>query len=123
MNAADLSTPGSYGIRGTPVIDLSTSTIFVVTFTRQQSGSVYDYAYTLWDIDIASGATGTNSFGIPVENGGMAPVTIGEASVPVSDIPTTETTGNLTGQLSAGLLFKGPGGGECQRYDSIQRMR
>jgi hypothetical protein len=67
----DFGSTGNFGIRGTPVVNPDTGTIFVVTFTRQTSGAVYDYAYKLWDLNLTDGQNA------------LAPVTIGDAT----DIP------------------------------------
>ncbi len=49
------------GITSTPVIDLSTNIIYVVTKTREVSGSTINYVYRLHALDIASGAERTGS--------------------------------------------------------------
>ena len=128
INLADLGSGGVYGIRETPVIDTSTGTIFVLTNTRQTAGSNYDYVYQLWDINLATGATGPNSVGVPVESGGIAPVTIGAASEPMADIPAaTEEEWCANWTIISGPIVQGNGAGSvngviqfnaCAEYDT-----
>lgn len=58
------------GITGTPVIDSSTDTLYVVAKTQEVSGSVTNYVYRLHALDIATGAEQPNS---PVVIQGQVP--------------------------------------------------
>ncbi len=73
----DLNIVGSVGIAGTPVIDATTQTMYLVARTKEVSGSTASYVQRLHALDITTGA---EKFGGPVVVTASVPG-IGEESV------------------------------------------
>lgn len=61
------------GVTGTPVIDATTSTLYVVAATQGPSGS--GYAHTLYALDLTTGEFRANAFPLEFTVAGFSPVT------------------------------------------------
>src|SRR5580693_487127 len=72
VGANNLNIVGNVGIESTPVIDLSSNTIYLVARTMEVSGSTTNYVARLHALDIA---TGSEKFGGPVVIQGSVPGT------------------------------------------------
>ena len=95
------------GITGTPVIDPTTNTIYVVAKTQEQSGSGYNYVFRLHALDITSGE---EKFGGPVVI--TASVQNGNNQVTLN----TETALQRPALLEAnGSIFIGFGSNGCDK--------
>ncbi len=90
--------PNEIGITGTPVIDRSTNTIYLVAATKEVSGGTTTYVNRLHALDIATGA---EKFGGPV---------VIDAHVPGTGIDAVNGTisfNNITENQRASLLLVG----------------
>ncbi len=72
VGANNLNIVGNVGIESTPVIDLSSNTLYLVARTKEVSGSTTNYVARLHAIDITSG---NEKFGGPVVIKASSPVT------------------------------------------------
>jgi len=72
VNANNLNIVGNVGIESTPVIDLTTNTMYLVARTKEVSGTNINYVARLHALDITTGA---EKFGGPVVIQGSVPGT------------------------------------------------
>jgi hypothetical protein len=115
VNAVPMSAQGcqgvtnytEVGITGTPVIDPTTNTIYLVAKTQELAGSTYNYVFRLHALDITSGA---EKFGGPVVI--TASVQNGNSTVTLN----TETNLQRPALLEAnGTIFIGFGSNGCDK--------
>jgi hypothetical protein len=99
----NLNIVGNVGIESTPVIDLSTNTLYLVARTKEVSGSITNYVARLHAIDITNGA---EKFGGPTVIQGSVPGTgNGSSGGQLSFDPKIQNQRSSLALVNGSILF------------------